>query len=459
MKKIFSVCLTFLLFSCVDSKPTNINELYVKEEKVDTWVVNKIFFDALNTKKAFFGEIIEYNEDGSFRSQYNVKRGRRIDTNIQSFYSNGNLYEKVSIGELGYKVGLREVYYKNGDLMWRGNYLPEMKGIENIESYYENGNLKRFVSLVSFGGTPKYSYFEGKNELYYENGNLDTVKHYQVGFKIKEEKYNLEQKKIHQLDYLDNGGQFQRFFEDGSKESIRLLGIWNPNIESRKSFFELQEKINSGGKIQRTTYGSDGNIERVEYFELKDFRIDALSGNLTGSESDDFIYLYENNEVSDAICIFNGKETQDWIGKCQDYVTLSCESYPGSTSYLDAVGEYTHYQNLYLEIYLGDSNVVNATYVYKNDATNRVFRKQGGVYKSRYEEYDMREMPEESVLRLQWGKTSNEFFLDRENPSKSYYYALGKVPSPCELIPAALMDAGIKKIEKIAEDTISENKF
>ena len=97
--------------------------------------------------------------------------------------------------------------------------------------------------------------------------------------------------------------------------------------------------------------------------------------------------------------------------------------------------------------------------MYKNDKTNKVYREKGGVYKSRYEEYDMREMPEESLLRLQWGKTSNEFFLDRENPSKSYYWGLSKVPAPCVLIPAELMDAGIEKIEKIAEDTISENKF
>ena len=464
MKKFFSVCLTFLLFSCADSEPININELYVSEEKIDgNYRVRDFYYESdAQNKKSFSGEVIEYHEDGSFKSQYNVKQGKIIDKNIQSFYPNGSLRETQSIGENGYRVGLQERYYENGNLQQRMNFLPERGGIENLEFFYESGNLRRFISLIAFEGRiKKISYFEGKNESYYENGGIELVQHYRDGYLIKEEKYNSEQKKIHQLDYLVNNGQFQRFFEDDSKESIRLLEIWNPSIESNKSFSELKEKINSGGKIQRTTYDSSGNKVRAEYFELKDYRIDALSGDLTGSESDSFTLLFENNEVSDALCIFNGKETQDWFGKCQrkTYVTMSCESYPGSTSYLDAVGEYTHYQNLYLEIYLGSSNVENATYVYKNDKTNKVYREKGGVYKSRYEEYDMREMPEESLLRLQWGKTSNEFFLDRENPSKSYYWGLSKVPAPCVLIPAELMDVGIEKIEKIAEDTISENKF
>lgn len=458
-KKSFSACLTLLLFSCADSEPININELYVSEERVGETLTRNLYFASDAKNKKFSGEVIEYNEDGSFKSQYSVKLGRIVDKNIQSFYPNGSLLETQSIDENGYRVGLREIYYENGSLKQRSNYLPERKGVENIELYYENGNLLRSISLLAFGGiTEKFSYFEGKNQSYYENGSLELVQYYRDGYLIKEEKYNLEQKKIHQLDYLINNGQFQRFFEDGSRESIGISNIWNASIESKKSFSELKEKINSGGKINRTIYNSDGNKVRVEYFELNDYLINTLLSDLTGSESDGFTLLFENNELNDVLCIFNGKETQDWFGKCQDkdYITLSCESYPGSV--YDRIGKWSHYQNLYLEIYLGSSNVVNATYVYKGDPKN-VFSKKGGIYKSKYEPYYDREMPRESVLKLQWGETSNQFFLDREDPSKSYYWGLDKVPSPCKLIPAELMYAGIKKIKKIAEDTTSKNKF
>ena len=120
------------------------------------------------------------------------------------------------------------------------------------------------------------------------------------------------------------------FFEDGSKESIRLVEILNPSIESNKSFSELKEKMaESGGQIQRTTYDSSGNRIRAEYFELKDYRIDALSGDLTGSESDGFTLLFENNsKVMRSVYLMEKRLRIGSENVKKKYVTLSCESYP-----------------------------------------------------------------------------------------------------------------------------------
>ena len=156
MKNIFSVFFTFLLFSCADPEPVDINKLYVSEEKIDgNFRVRNFYYESdAQNKKSFSGEVIEYHEDGSFKSQYNVKQGKIIDKNIQSFYPNGSLHVTQSIGENGYQVGLREIYYENGNLEQRMNsYLKG--GIENIEIYYESGNLRRFIPLIAFEGKSK----------------------------------------------------------------------------------------------------------------------------------------------------------------------------------------------------------------------------------------------------------------------------------------------------------------
>jgi len=170
----------------------------------------------------------------SIANEKRAKQDALLDTVSLRFYMSKNSSNPSVFDEHGYRDGLWEVYYSNGQLASKGSY---RNGIREglFESFYENGQVKAKISyrdgLIEGSSESFYSngkpsskgmclgnHLHGNWETYFPNGKLESRATFENGYPngLYEEYYsngNLKAKGI-----IENGvpvGAWEYYYENG----------------------------------------------------------------------------------------------------------------------------------------------------------------------------------------------------------------------------------------------------
>ncbi len=134
------------------------------------------------------------------------------------------------------QVGLRKVYYENGQLEFEGEY-KDGKKVGLWKMYYENGQLKNEVRF-------KDDQKEGLCKSYLENGQLFGEGEYKDGKKVGLWKV-----------YYENG----QLLSEGKYKDDQQVGLWKEYRENGQLIEEFNNEVNSKAALQEEDQKSFSN--------------------------------------------------------------------------------------------------------------------------------------------------------------------------------------------------------
>lgn len=478
MKKLFSIGIIFTLMSCTNSEPVNINDLVVVEDSVEDIVVYKKTFNT-DSGKGFTGTVFELNEDGSMKTQFNVRRGNIIDEKIERFYPDGTLEAVKTVGADGSFTGLQEFYYANGNIESRyfiSNFFPLIK-LSEIEKFMEDGSrssiYENWFPRENQETGKVYFVRNGKEQYFFKDGKLETEKFYSLyGFSIYEIKYDNSGNKVYEFDYRKNFDENvvgYKYFPDGTKDEYKVYS----NLNASKS--SNIDNLKNGGSLFVTKYDSENNKVLLETFAVPNYEISTML-NESLMQQYGYTLSYTDNNLSGGNCIRDGKDVEDWKNTCADKnrVYLRC-GYTQKT--WNAVGNLVGLIGITPKMYQpwvllrlktrDDGSIYASSYSYATFAEmndpSTVYQEEIRFPLDMFNERELGSSIPGRYVEMEWDNDVGNFFLDRQEPRTSFHESLaspsGKIYSSCDRVPYPKYLEEVYKIRMTAKELKNKREF